>query len=184
MQQGIQRGVTTDGQRHAGRRRERFCACSLRRSDNHSDRFPQPDAGSSGRPGDRAHRLRADPARRANWRGVALRLANPAGDDERFELALTAGDGRSIVVASVDQEDAVALWRDFGRTSGLPLLLEAADGVVTEPYPQLGRVALGAIRIRRRHGLLNGRRPRFLTRRKTGRLSELPVIVSGERMTD
>ncbi len=54
----------------------------------------------------------------ANWRGVALRLANPAGDDERFELALTAGDGRSIVVACADQEDAVALWRDFGRTSG------------------------------------------------------------------
>jgi hypothetical protein len=115
---------------------------------------------------------------KANWRGVALRLA------ERFELALTAGDGRSIVVASVDQEDAVALWRDFGRTSGLPLLLEGADGVVTEPYPQLGRVALGAVRIRRRHGLLNGRRPRFLTRRKTGRLPELPVIVSGDRMTD
>jgi hypothetical protein len=63
-------------------------------------------------------------------------------------------------------------------------LLEGADGVVTEPYPQLGRVALGAVRIRRRHGLLNGRRPRFLTRRKTGRLPELPVIVSGDRMTD
>ena len=116
----------------------------------------------------------------SRWRGqpgdAALR--------ERFELALTAGEGRSIVVASADQEYAVALWRDFGRTSGLPLLLEAADGVVTEPYPQLGRVALGAVRIRRRHGLLNGRRPRFLTRRKTGRLAELPVIVSGDRMTD
>lgn len=120
----------------------------------------------------------------ANWRGVALRLANPAGDDERFELALTAGDGRSIVVACVNPDDAVALWRDFGRTSGLPLLLEAADGTVTEPYPQLGRLALGAVRIRRRHGLLNGRRPRFLTRRKTGRLAELPVIVGGDRMTD
>ena len=46
------------------------------------------------------------------------------------------------------------------------------------------RGALGPVRIRRRHGLLNGRRPRFLTRRKTGRLAELPVIVSGERLTD
>ena len=121
----------------------------------------------------------------AGWRGVALRLAHrPAGDEERFELALTAGDGRSIVVASADADDAVALWRDFGRTSGLPLLLETAEGVVSEPYPQLGRLALGAVRIRRRHGFLNGRRPRFLTRRKTGRLAELPVIVGGERMTD
>ena len=38
--------------------------------------------------------------------------------------------------------------------------------------------------LRRRHGLLNGRRPRFLTRRKTGRLAELPVIIGGDRMTD
>jgi len=120
----------------------------------------------------------------ANWRGVALRLADPAGDDGRFELALTAGDGRSIVVASADETDAVALWRDFGRASGLPLLLETADGAVTAPFPQLGRVALGPVRIRRRHGLLNGRRPRFLTRRKTGRVADLPVMVSGEKLTD
>jgi hypothetical protein len=120
----------------------------------------------------------------AGWRGVALRMAHPIGDDERFELALTAGDGRSVVVASAGADDAVALWRDFGRTSGLTLLLETPDGVVSEPYPQLGRLALGAVRIRRRHGLLRGRRPRFLTRRKTGRLAALPVIVGGDRMTD
>ncbi|CAH1654927.1 conserved hypothetical protein [Hyphomicrobiales bacterium] len=120
----------------------------------------------------------------ANWRGVALRLANPAGDDRCFELALTAGDGRSIVVACADESDAVALWRDFGRSSGLPLLLETADGAVSEPFPQIGRVALGPVRIRRRHGLLNGRRPRFLTRRKTGRVAELPVMVCGEKLTD
>ncbi|MFJ5369951.1 DUF6101 family protein [Bosea sp. CER48] len=120
----------------------------------------------------------------ASWRGVALRLANPTGDDDRFELALTAGDGRSVVVATADESDAVALWRDFGRASGLPLLLETADGAVSEPFPQIGRVALGPVRIRRRHGLLNGRRPRFLTRRKTGRVAELPVMVSGDKLTD
>jgi len=118
------------------------------------------------------------------WRGVALRLAGTDGDEERFELALTAGDGRSITVAVIDQDNAVALWRDCGRTSGLPLLLETADGVISEPYPQLGRLALGPVRIRRRHGLLNGRRPRFLMRRKTGRLHDRPVIVAGERLTD
>ena len=116
----------------------------------------------------------------AGWSGVALRLANPTGDDERFELALTAGDGRSIVVASADQADAVALWRDFGRRSGLPLLLESVDGRVTEPFPQLGRVALGPVRIRRRYALLAGRRPRFLTRRKTGCFAERPVVIQGE----
>ncbi|MDX3806954.1 DUF6101 family protein [Bosea thiooxidans] len=120
----------------------------------------------------------------AGWSGVALRLANPMGDDECFELALTAGDGRSVVVASVDQADAVALWRDFGRRSGLPLLLESVDGKVTEPFPQLGRVALGPVRIRRRYAFLNGRRPRFLTRRKPGRLAALPVVAANERLVD
>jgi len=116
----------------------------------------------------------------AGWRGVALRLI--PGDDgaERFQLALTAGDGRSVTVAVLDQEEAVAAWRDFGRSSGLPLLLETSDGVISEPYPQLGRLVLGPIRIRRRHAFLAGRRPRFLTRRKTGRLSERPVVIQGE----
>jgi Family of unknown function (DUF6101) len=126
--------------------------------------------------------LRAGPG----WRGVALRLAISSGadDKERFELALNEGDGRSITIACIDQDDAVALWRDCGRASGLPLLLETPDGAVTEPYPQIGRVALGPIRIRRRHAFLNGRRPRFLVRRKTGRLADRPVFVQGERLTD
>lgn len=117
----------------------------------------------------------------AGWRGIALRLAGGAiADDERFQLALTAGDGRSVVIAVLDQDDAIAVWRDAGRASGLPLLLETSDGAVTEPYPQLGRLALGPTRIRRRHALLAGRRPRFLTRRKTGRLPERPVVIRGE----
>lgn len=124
----------------------------------------------------------------AGWRGVALRLTTARNDgehtDERFELALTAGDGRSITVAVADSDDAVALWRDCGRTSGLPLLLETGDGVISEPYPQVGRLALGPIRIRRRYSVLNGRRPRFLTRRKAGKLGDRPVVVSGERFTD
>lgn len=124
--------------------------------------------------------LRGNPG----WRGIALRLANPSGEDERLELALTAGDGRAISVAVFDAEDAVAHWRDCGRSSGLPLLLESVDGVITEPFPQLGRLALGPIRIRRRHAFLNGRRPRFLTRRKTTQLPVRPVIISGERLTD
>lgn len=118
---------------------------------------------------------------RAGWRGVVLRLVGGAsGEDDRFQLALTAGDGRSIVVAVLDADEAIAAWRDVGRSSGLPLLLETPDGSISEPYPQIGRLALGPVRIRRRHALLGGRRPRFLTRRKTGRLPERPVIVRGE----
>jgi hypothetical protein len=117
----------------------------------------------------------------AGWRGVTLRLArNAGGDEERFQIALTAGDGRSVTVAELSEEEAIAAWRDIGRSSGLSLLLETPDGAISEPYPQIGRLALGPIRIRRRHALLAGRRPRFLTRRKTGRLPERPVIIRGE----
>lgn len=118
------------------------------------------------------------------WRGIALRLLDTAGDDERFELALTAGDGRSVTVAVLDSDEAIAAWRAFGRSSGLPLLIETSDGAVSEPYPQIGRLALGPVRIRRRHAFLAGRRPRFLTRRKTARLPERPVIVMGEVLSD
>jgi Family of unknown function (DUF6101) len=115
----------------------------------------------------------------ADWKGVALRLANPTGDDTSFELVLTSGDGRSVRIATVDEDDAIALWRSCGQASGQPLLLEGVDGSLSAPYPLLGRVALGPITIRRRYAFLNGRRPRFLARRKTSRLPERPVMVRG-----
>jgi Family of unknown function (DUF6101) len=118
----------------------------------------------------------------AGWRGIALRLANGSRSETCFELALTAGDGRSISIATIDEEDAVALWRDCGKASQLPLILETGDGVQSEPYPMLGPLQLGAIRIRRRHALLAGRRPRFLARRKTTRLADNPVMVVGVTM--
>jgi hypothetical protein len=54
------------------------------------------------------------------------------------------------------------------------------DGVLSLVSQQLGRVALGTTRQRRRHGLLSDRRPRFLVRRKTGRLPVRPQIHRGE----
>ena len=117
----------------------------------------------------------------AGWRGVSLRLAHATGDDQLFQLALTAGDGRSITVATVDEADAVALWRDCGRASGMTLLLETSDGQISEPFPQIGPLALGPIRVRRRHSFLNGRRPRFLVRRTTGKLG-VTMKISGKEI--
>ena len=105
---------------------------------------------------------------------VSLR-PDPAGG--RFVLALLDAEGRTLLaLGSFPEEDAVAAWRRLGLAAGLPLAIEGPDGRVEIPYPQLGRVRLGPTRQRRRHGLLSGRRPRFLTRRKTGRFPQRPRV--------
>jgi hypothetical protein len=108
--------------------------------------------------------------------GIALRLTG-AAEDEEFEIVAVGEGGETLMpLGRYSDEDVVAVWRGLGASSGLPLMMERADGVLHTPYPQLGRVQVGEVRIRRRHGLLNGRRPRFLTRRKTGRLPMRPAI--------
>jgi hypothetical protein len=107
--------------------------------------------------------------------GVALRLDERAQDDDAFELALVDELGATLMMLGrFDGGEVVAAWRDFGAATGFPLVTQSEDGALQHPYPQVGRVQLGRIRIRRRHGL--GRRPRFLVRRKTARLPRRPTI--------
>jgi hypothetical protein len=109
--------------------------------------------------------------------GLALRIAPAAGETEAFEVAVLDRGGATLLsLGPFGEEDVVAVWRSLGASSGLPLIIERADGTREMPYPQIGRLQLGAVRIRRRHGLLNGRRPRFLVRRKTGRLPLRPSV--------
>lgn len=123
------------------------------------------------------------PTAMAAFRGIAVRLAADDAFGESFELVLVhATPERSLVVGVFDADEIIASWRAFAATSGLPLLLERSDGTLEAAYDQMGRVRLGQIRIRRRHGLLNGRRPRFLVRRKTARLPDRPVMVRGREM--
>jgi hypothetical protein len=108
---------------------------------------------------------------------VALRLHGEEGGNERFAVDVTDAYGETLLsLGMFSDEDVVAAWRRAGAASGLPLLVERADGGFATVFPQIGRVQLGQICIRRRHGLLNGRRPRFLTRRKTGRLPVRPAV--------
>jgi len=125
-------------------------------------------------------------ARRAS--GLALRLAEADQDGERLEIVVVDEEDRPFLSLGTHGEDeVVAVWRALGAASGLPLALQHADGRVDRPYPQIGPLRLGEIRIRRRHGLLSGRRPRFLTRRKTGEMPVRPLvfrereIAAGER---
>lgn len=115
--------------------------------------------------------------------GVAVRFAQDGGNAEMFELVLVGQDRRQdLVIGRWDDGDIAAVWRAVAAASGLPLMLEREDGVIVCPRPQVGRLLLGPIRIRRRHGLLSGRRPRFLVRRKTGKPLLRPVRVHGRDM--
>jgi uncharacterized protein DUF6101 len=121
------------------------------------------------------------PATMAQFEGVAVR---PRAADTDFELVLVHADAqRNLSVGVFEAEEIVAVWRAFGLASGLPLVLERDDGTLERPYPQVGRLQLGPIRIRRRYALLAGRRPRFLARRKTTRLPDRPTVWRGHEIS-
>jgi len=114
-------------------------------------------------------------------RGLALRLVErtePSSDDsELFEIAAIDMKGAcAFILGQFREEEVVAIWRQLGASSGLVLMLQNPDGSLLEPYPQMGGVQLGTIFLRRRHGLLRHRRPRFLTRRKIGHPSARPLV--------
>lgn len=116
--------------------------------------------------------------------GVALAFSEDEADlcgEDRFDLLLVDADGAVITrLGPFCEEEVVALWRDCAAKSGLPRMIVKEDGVLAVVSAQLGPVALGRTRMRRRIGLLNGRRPRFLVRRKTGTLPVRPLIHRGE----
>ncbi len=116
--------------------------------------------------------------------GIALGFAHGESDDcgeDRFSLLLVDAEGAVLAnLGPFDADDVVALWRDFAAKSGLPRMIVREGGELATVSRQLGRVALGTTRQRRRHGLLNGRRPRFLVRRKSARLPARPQIYRNE----
>ncbi|MCC5978465.1 MAG: hypothetical protein JJU21_10415 [Salinarimonas sp.] len=114
----------------------------------------------------------------APLRGLALSLATPEGaETPLFDiLGIDARDEVACRLGQFHEEEVVAIWRRMGADSGLALMLHNEDGSLLEPYPQVGAVQLGRTKHRRRHGLLRERRPRFLTRRKTGRSADRPLV--------
>jgi hypothetical protein len=117
--------------------------------------------------------------------GIAIRLVPQpgAGASERVEIVLAHADRQSDIVlyAADHADDVIAEWQAWGARLLLPLMLEDADGVRTTVVPQLGAVRIGAPRPRRSKAILSGRRPRFLTRRKTGSMPQRPKVLRGAR---
>lgn len=114
--------------------------------------------------------------------GLALKL-DPTSDSYNLVL-LDEGNQPLMALGTYPEEDVVAEWRTLGAASGLTLKIQLGNGAVITPYPQIGRVRIGPVRIRRRHGLLAHRRPRFLTRRKTGSFGLRPQVHREREIAD
>ncbi len=116
--------------------------------------------------------------------GIALAYAAAAAEAcgaDRFGLILVDAAGEELHrLGSFDEDDVVAVWRDIAARAGLVRMIVREDGALAPVTQQIGRVLLGRVRIRRRHAGLGNRRPRFLVRRKTGRLPARPQIFRGE----
>lgn len=118
--------------------------------------------------------------------GLAL-CASPddaiAQDEGQFELWVIDARGRpALKLGRHSESEVVAVWRRIAAASGLTLMVMDAEGVLTTAQAQIGRLRLGTVHMRRGHGLLTGRRPRFLVRRKPARLGPRPRVHRGERV--
>ena len=107
----------------------------------------------------------------SSYRGVAVRMeaAGAAGQVRVFVELLHADSTLTLpLIVGDEPEDVAADWQAWGRALNLPLLVVGQDGSVSAPLGDLGGVVTGPPRPRRRYSFFAGRRPRFLTRRKTG----------------
>ena len=112
--------------------------------------------------------------------GVVLRRkSGPLGHDI-YEVAIVFGadQAETPVHLSADDDTVIARWRRYARDLGLKLIIEAQDGTQAACYEQIGAVRLGEVHSRRRIAAMLKHRPRFLTRRRTGKLPARPVIRS------
>ncbi len=106
-----------------------------------------------------------------SYRGVAVRIETAGTDGEvRVFVELLHKDPALTLplIVGDEPEEVAADWQAWGRALGLPLLVIGQDGSVSEPLDDLGGVMAAPPKPRRRHSFFAGRRPRFLTRRKTG----------------
>lgn len=115
----------------------------------------------------------------AQFSGVAIRVApGEKPEADRVEVVLAHRDRALDVPLATEpfDGDGLAEWRSWGRSLNLPLLIEELDGLRRTTTETLGALAIGRPRARRRYALLKGRRTRFQTKRRTGKLTaETPV---------
>jgi Family of unknown function (DUF6101) len=110
--------------------------------------------------------------KRSAFQGVMLKV--PAlGVRQGYAIVLAAVFGSEDVVLAdgLDEDEIVARWRGLAASLGLPAMLCHANGETEFLHRQLGAVTLGRVSVKRRRRVATNRRPRFLMRRKGGRVA-------------
>ena len=106
----------------------------------------------------------------SDYRGVAVRILGSGGGDVRILVELLHADPSFSVplILGASPGEIVADWQLWSKMLRRPLLIVGDDGCVVEPTERLGGVEIRPLKPRRLHSFFAARRPRFLTRRKTG----------------
>jgi hypothetical protein len=157
-------------------------------------RFPARDAGADGQMRQvELDRDRVVLRRAVRGMRMKIRLAVdafvgitlvPAGDGPAASIILDHADP-ALSVPLLDQaplDEAIVMWRAWGRVLGLSLWQRGADGDVRQVCP--GRRSLQIAKDtgrRRRRSVIRKRRPSILMRRKPGRHIGLSNVHRGER---
>jgi hypothetical protein len=117
------------------------------------------------------------------FRGIAARAIEDAGGNVTVTLELMHNDPFLSVPLLVahDLDDVAADWRAWAAAYRLPMLLVEADGIARTLEESLGAVKKAPPKERRKRSASLPRRPRFLARRKSGRLG-LRLVVDGEEI--
>jgi hypothetical protein len=119
------------------------------------------------------------------FEGVALDiLPSDAEGGLRFLVRLLHEDKdlEVLLYEAEDDRDITAAWQFWAGRLGLPLLMSDGEGGYREPFPRLGPMIVGRPRPRRVPAHLAKRRPRFLVRRRTGRLADAAMVHSGREI--
>jgi hypothetical protein len=117
------------------------------------------------------------------YRGVVLRLNALRDNVFHYEIRLAHRDPDLSVTLqeASDDSEIQAEWRLWARFLGLPALVEREEGRDEAEGAQLGQLRIARVRMRRRGKTINSRRPRFLVRRKIGRVDPDRLSLAGAR---
>jgi hypothetical protein len=119
----------------------------------------------------------------ADYAGVAVRVVSVGESAAVSAVVELLHDERSLslpLVIADEPEDVAADWQAWGRVLNLPLLVVAHDGTILSANNRIGGLNADTPKARRRHSYFAARRPRFLSRRKTGRRGDLQLVAGRE----